>query len=93
VLPPRQINRYTRVRVLEAVHDFKLMLSAGETPTDRRYRAFSHHRPGVPSLRVIKTHGGLATLLADLAHPEWRARALTSEEKQRRDRSDEARKI
>ena len=80
VLPSRHIGGYSRLQVLEAVREFKLALGAGEAPSDRRYRAFSRRRAGVPSLQVIKTHGGIAVLLFDLADPDWRAGALASSE-------------
>jgi DNA-binding MarR family transcriptional regulator len=81
-LPYRQKRDFTRLQVLEAVLEFKLGLRHGETPTNRRYKAFANGRSRaalgknrVPSLKVIIGHGGLTALLRELAQPDWREQA------------------
>lgn len=78
--PRRRISDYSRLQTLEAVYEFKLALRAAETPTDRRYKAFARGKYGVPDLIVLTRHGGLTTLLRELAQPDWHEKALQDEQ-------------
>jgi DNA-binding MarR family transcriptional regulator len=80
-LPSKHGAQYTLLQVLEAVHEFKLNLRRGETPTDTRYKAFAHQKNRLPSLGVIKSRGGIKSLLAEIArNPNWRDDAIHAEE-------------
>jgi predicted transcriptional regulator len=72
---------YTRVQVLERVREFDAGLPAATSATDKQWRDFQRGRAGVPSLNVLRRHGGLRELLREASRPEWRERA---EEEDRR---------
>jgi predicted transcriptional regulator len=65
---------YPHVAVVEKVREFALGLR-GRSATDWRWRSFARGRPDVPSLKVIKAHGGLDALIEEAARPDWRERA------------------
>jgi len=67
-------RRYTHQEVIEAVRCFMVQLS-GANPTDRRWREFSRGQHGVPSLGVIKHHGGLKQLVGDASRADWQERS------------------
>jgi len=66
---------YTRMHVLERVREFEAALPAATSATDKRWREFQRARAGVPSLNVIRRHGGLRELLPEASRPDWRERA------------------
>ena len=61
------------------MYEFKLGLRAGDAPSHTRYKAFAKGKRGVPSLNVITRHGGLASLLTELAQPDWGEQAVAIE--------------
>jgi hypothetical protein len=66
---------YTRVQVLEAVCEFVVGLPTSTSPSDKKWRDFKRRRGGVPSLAVIRRHGGLRALVREASRPDWRGRA------------------
>lgn len=64
--------RYTHVDVVRAVRQF---INEGCPQTDKQWRAFQRGRDGIPSLNVVKNHGGLRNLVREAAHPDWLQRA------------------
>lgn len=66
---------YSRVQVLERVREFEETLPPATSATDKRWREFQRDRAGVPSLNVIRRHGGLRKLLREASRPDWRSRA------------------
>jgi hypothetical protein len=50
-------------------------VTGGYQQTDKQWRGFQRGRNGIPSLNVIKKHGGLRTLVREAAHPDWLERA------------------
>jgi Winged helix-turn-helix DNA-binding len=66
---------YSRVQVLERVREFAATLPPATSATDKRWREFQRDRAGVPSLNVIRRHGGLRELLREASRPDWRRRA------------------
>ena len=71
---------YSRVQVLERVREFEATLPPATSATDKRWREFQRDRPGVPSLNVIRRHGGLRELLREASRPDWRSRAEAHDE-------------
>jgi Sugar-specific transcriptional regulator TrmB len=69
-LPTRRVREYTHAEVLRAVDAFLAALPAGATPIDKRWRDFSRGKKDVPSLGVIKRHGGVAELAKELARQD-----------------------
>jgi hypothetical protein len=72
--PARNIYRYSRVEVVEAVRRFVPTLD-GASPTHGRWRSFSNGKHGTPSLTVIIEHGGIVKLMREASRPDWRQRA------------------
>lgn len=66
---------YTRAQVLERVREFDAELPAATSATDKQWREFQRGRAGVPSLNVVRRHGGLRELLREASRPDWRERA------------------
>ena len=66
---------YSRVEVLERVQEFTVALPARTVASDKHWREFQRGRAGVPSLNVLKRHGGLGELLREVSRPSWRDRA------------------
>src|SRR5207249_1530084 len=87
-LPARRIGTYSRLEVLEAVSAFVATLHPGDTATCKRWRDFSRGRSQIPSYGVVKRHGGLPELAAEVAMPGWRERAARVPERRFEERSD-----
>jgi DNA-binding transcriptional ArsR family regulator len=52
-----------------------MWLPPATSATDKQWRQFGRGRHGVPSLKVIKRHGGLGELLRQACLPNWREQA------------------
>lgn len=72
---PGRPRTYTHHDVIEAVQHFVRTLPPNTPATDKRWRAFSRGQGTIPSLNVIKAHGGLQALLREASRRDWNQRA------------------